>query len=292
MSISSIPPLPPVAPAIAPEQASVVTLNPNAVEQASAVNTTETGDSIVELSTLALQQNTQQLSVQKQIITLNSTQENALKHLESLAASTNANTSNNRSVIDQRTPATFDTTEALLNAELKSTLNNEAFIDAINTESHASVLNEVNTNAITTPNTVVTSPSITQSISATTGNIINPTNTAAQSVQIYTTHITISPPVDHAAIATINSMDYATETGSNPAVAAAIAAYQLSNGILKDEVDKTPGKFKSDEVSVKGVTLLDATERINDNDAEQKAKREIPWIWKRVLRIKKKFMKA
>ncbi|MFZ6689095.1 hypothetical protein ACO0K0_15240 [Undibacterium sp. SXout11W] len=289
MSVSPLSPLTPAAPSVAIEQVSGVTLNSSQAEQANTVNTADDGDSIVELSNLALLQNAQQLAIQSQIATLDAAQKNAIKHLENLATSTIAN--NNHTIEESQAQTTPTASEALLNAELQTTLNNEAFIEAIHIESATSALSDAISNANITPSTIPTNPAVTPSTPSSPTTPLNPTTNVTQPTQTQATPITVQPLVDHAATAMTSQMDYATETGSNPAVAAAIAAYQLSNGMIKD-ASKTSKKIKHDEDAVKGVTLLDTTEIIKDNDAEQKAKRDIPWIWKRVLRIKKKFIEA
>ncbi|MFZ6863209.1 hypothetical protein ACO0K7_11315 [Undibacterium sp. Ji67W] len=289
MSVSPLSPLTTVASSIATEQISIVTPNSTHAEQSNTINITDAGDSIVELSNLALLQNVQQLEVQNQIASLDATQKNAIKHLENLATSTLANSSHTTEELQaQRTP---NASEALLNAELQTTLNNEAFIEAIHIESATSALSDAISNANTTPSAIPTNPAVTPSTPSSPTTPLNLANNVTQPTQIQATPITAQPLVDHTAIAMASQMDYATETGSNPAVAAAIAAYQLSNGMIKD-ASKTSEKIKHDEDAVKGVALLNTTEVIKDNDAEQKAKRDIPWIWKRVLRIKKKFIEV
>ena len=296
MSISSILSLTPVAATSVVETASNVTISHHVTEQADALNATEGGDSIVELSNLALLQNTQQLEVQKQIIATNNAQQNAIKHLENIAASTTAN--NNQHVNAENAQTALNSTDALLNAHLQTALNNEALLGAISTENASNVLaNAINHEVVpvallteTTNNTTAT-PTATSTVI---GNISNTVFDAAQSVEAQATPIANPTPslVDEAAFATTNLTNFAAEAGTNPAVAAAIAAYQLSTGMITDRGDKVPDKSTDEEVSVKSVTMSDAIDKIKDDDAKERAKREMPWVWKRVLKIKKTLMRG
>jgi len=294
MSISSILSLTPVAATSVVETASNVTISHHATEQADALNATEGEDSIVELSSLALLQNTQQLEVQKQIIATDNAQQNAIKHLENIAASTTVN--NNQHVSAENAQTALNSTEALLNAHLQTALNNEALLGAISTESASSVLaNAINNEVVpvalsteTTNNTTAT-PTATSTVI---GNILNTVSDAAQSVEAQATPIANPSLIDEAAFATTNLTNFAAEAGTNPAVAAAIAAYQLSTGMITDRGDKVPDKSTDEEVSVKGVTMSDAIDKIKDDDAKERAKREMPWVWKRVLKIKKTLMRG
>ena len=175
MSISSILPLTLVAATSAVETASNVTISHHVTEQADALNATEGGDSIVELSNLALLQNTQQLEVQKQIIATDNAQQNAIKHLESIAASTTVN--NNQHVNTENAQTALNSTEALLNAHLQTALNNEALLGAISTESASSVLanainDEVASVALPRETTINTTATPTAA-STVIGNILN-----------------------------------------------------------------------------------------------------------------------
>jgi len=294
MSISSILPLTPVAATSVVETASNVTISHHVTEQADALSATEGGDSIVELSSLALLQNTQQLEVQKQIIATDNAQQNAIKHLENIAASTTVN--NNQHVSAENAQTALNSTDALLNAHLQTALNNEALLGAISTENASNVLaNAINHEVVpvallteTTNNTTAT-PTATSTVI---GNILNTVSDAAQSVEAQATPIANPSLIDEAAFATTNLTNFAAEAGTNPAVAAAIAAYQLSNGMITDRGDKVPDKSTDEEVSVKGVTMSDAIDKIKDDDAKERAKREMPWVWKRVLKIKKTLMRG
>ena len=177
---------------------------------------------------------------------------------------------------------------------MQTALNNEALLGAISTESASSVLanainDEVASVALPRETTINTTATPTAA-STVIGNILNTVSDAAQSVEAQATPIANPSLIDEAAFATTNMTNFAAEAGTNPAVAAAIAAYQLSNGMITDRGNKTPEKLKEEEVSVKGITLLDPIDKIKDDDAEQQAKREVPWIWKRVLKIKNKLI--
>ena len=295
MNTSSISPLAPVTSNVVTELVG----NTGVAQSGTALASDENG-SVVELSNLALQQNIEQLALQNQISLLNNIQENAIRNLEFIAATNN--TINNRNVNDQQFVDSLNNTKTVLNTELQTVLSSEALANAIAAEnvstSEATAnqgLNSTNSAITTTIAAAPASETIsinTPSPAATAYQIYSNTNTAA--IDLTTTSSTQASPVSNTnqevSLTTSNIATYAEEMINNPAVAAAIAAYHLSDGMITDRGNKSPDNIKSDAVTIKGVVLLDPIEKIGEDEVEQQAKREIPWIWKRVLKIKNKLM--
>jgi len=294
MSSSSISPLAPVTPDVVMESTGNVSIAQSGATLAAGEN-----GSVVELSQLALQQNVEQLALQNQISLLNNAQENAIKHLEFVAATNNASTHRNSN--DQLFAASLTRAETLLNTELQTVLSSEALVNAIAAENAATseaTANQVFNNADSTTTTSIPTPAsetvhINTPSPATTNYQTNSNTNAAALGQI-TTLSSQTTPVSNtnqeAALTTSNIAAYAEEMINSPAVAAAIAAYHLSDGMITDRSNKSPDKIKNDKVTIKGIALLDPIEKIGEDDADQQARREIPWIWKRVLKIKNKLM--
>ncbi|MFZ6691880.1 hypothetical protein [Undibacterium sp. SXout20W] len=274
MSASPIEPLTSILPTFIIEPVSSAATPANtAIDHASKAISVD--GSVVELSDTALQHNVEQLSLQNQINILKNAQDNAVKHLELISVPSTINP--HPDINEQQFVTTLTDAQALLNAELQTTLSSEALISAIAAEhlNSATFENNLIQNSTVSPNVIpaqIGSTTIANNTSATTQ--INMNNQPA------------------AALVSPHSLNDATSMINNPAIAAAIAAYHLSDGLIIDRGNKTPEKLKEEEVSVKDITLLDPINKIKDDDAEQQAKREAPWIWKRVLKIKNKLMWA
>ncbi|MFZ6847782.1 hypothetical protein [Undibacterium sp. RuRC25W] len=262
MSTSTIPPLQPTTPV------SSVSLTPSPHALSQVIHPTTEAGSVVELSTLARIQSLLQPNTQTQINAANTlqvtTQENALRQLDVVAATKSANTPiNYPATTPLQNTALQNATETLLSAEFQTTLSSEALLSAIAVENANSVTNEIN-QAQLAQSTPSAPPSITQNNIAQTGSN--------------------NPP--QAPIAT----NYATDMLSNPAITAAIAAYHLSDGMISHQTEQITRSHDDNELTVKGVPLLDPTEKIKEEDAKRRAGRQTSSLWKRVLKITNKLI--
>lgn len=237
---------------------------------------------VVELSTLARIQNLLQTDAQAQLDLANQSattaeinaQTNALQQLNNIALAALAyNTSTNTQTTQpQATTALQNTSDAVLNSQVQTSLTSEALLSAIAAENVNSVAAEIH-QAQLLPST---------SSSATPSSLGN--------VQAQQAPATIDQTIATSATLTVTPALYATAMSNNPAISAAIAAYHLSDGMIAHASDPVSRKRQDKTLMVKGISIVDATEKMKEDDAQSRAARERPSLWKRVMHLKNKFL--
>ena len=244
---------------------------------------------VVELSTLARIQNLLQTDAQAQLDLANqpattaeiNAQTNALQQLNNIALAALAyNTSTNTQTTQpQATTALQNTSDAVLNSQVQTSLTSEALLSAIAAENVNSVAAEIN-QAQLLPST---SPSV---------NVSSLGNVQAQQAPATIDQTIATPATLTATPATLTATPalYATAMSNNPAISAAIAAYHLSDGMIAHASDPVSRKRQDKTLMVKGISIVDATEKMKEDDAQSRAARERPSLWKRVMHLKNKFL--
>ena len=237
---------------------------------------------VVELSTLARIQNLLQTDAQAQLGLANQSattaeinaQTNALQQLNNIALAALAyNTSTNTQTTQpQATTALQNTSDAVLNSQVQTSLTSEALLSAIAAENVNSVAAEINQAQLL--------PSISPSVNV----------SSLGNAQVQQAPATIDPTIGVPATLTVTPALYATTMSNNPAISAAIAAYHLSDGMIAHASDPVSRKRQDETLMVKGISIVDATEKMKEDDAQSRAARERPSLWKRVMHLKNKFL--